>query len=170
MSRNTALDIVKRNLDCLDLEVAATFAMSDFELNINLRGCQFHYGKRLLSRVVNGGFKTDYSNKEYVDFSSFIRACIGLSYVPLDRIEREAFPILKRMAKKLNKTTKGIFIQLASNLLDSKIEIIRVISEETDSIVPINEGGGHTIYPPLYVLYYEESEFLNGHFQSIPPN
>ena len=41
MSRNTTLDIVKRNLDCLDLEVAATFAMSDFELNINLKDASF---------------------------------------------------------------------------------------------------------------------------------
>ena len=63
-----------------------------------------------------------------------------------------------------------IFIQLASNLLDRRIEIIRVMSEETTTIVPVNGAGGHNIYPPLHVLFYEESQFIHGHFQSIRPN
>ena len=43
------------------------------------------------------------------------------------------------------------------------------MSEETTTIVPVNGAGGHNIYPPLHVLFYEESELIHGHFQSIHP-
>ena len=69
---------------------------------VGLKGCHFHFGQRLWSRVVDNGFKSDYNNKKFTDFASFIRACIGLSFVPLDRLETEAISILRKMAKQLN--------------------------------------------------------------------
>ena len=101
-----ALKAIQQYLVDLGFELAASYSMSDFELNIrtaikevfpmvNLRGCHFHYGQRLL--------KSDYSKKEYQEFASFIRASIGLSFVPLDWLESEAVPILHNMAKELKK-------------------------------------------------------------------
>ena len=90
-----ALKAIQQYLVDLGFELAASYSMSDFELNIrtaikevfpmvNLRGCHFHYGQRLWNRVVDSGLKSDYSKKEYQEFASFIRASIGLSFVPLD--------------------------------------------------------------------------------------
>ena len=109
-----ALKAIQQYLVDLGFELAASYSMSDFELNIrtaikevfpmvNLRGCHFHYGQRLWNRVVDSGLKSDYSKKEYQEFASFIRASIGLSFVPLDRLESEAVPILHNMAKELKK-------------------------------------------------------------------
>ena len=109
-----ALQLVQDNLVELGLEMSASFSMQDFELNIRaavreifpkvgLKGCHFHYGQRLWSRVVDNGYKSDYNKKEFSDFASFIRACIGLSFVPLDRLETEAMSILRNMAKQLQK-------------------------------------------------------------------
>ena len=53
------------------------------------------------NRVVNSGLKSDYSNPKYNMLAGFIRASIGLAYVPLDRIESEALGILKKMAEEL---------------------------------------------------------------------
>ena len=110
----TALRAIEESLQELGLELAASYSMSDFELNIrtaikqvfpkvNLRGCHFHFGQRLWGRVVDSGLKSDYTKKEYHDFAGFVRASIGLSFVPLDRLESEGLPILRRMGKQLKK-------------------------------------------------------------------
>ena len=102
----TALTLIKENFSNMGLKISASYSMSDFELNIrsaikevfpgiNLRGCHFHMGQALWNRVVNSGLKSDYSNSKYHMFAAFIRASIGLAYVPLDRIESEALGILK---------------------------------------------------------------------------
>ena len=62
-----------------------------------------------------------------------------------------------------------IFLQLTANVLDRNIVIRRVISNEVTTISPVNGIGGHHIYPSLNVLFYEETEFIHGHYQSIRP-
>ena len=62
-----------------------------------------------------------------------------------------------------------IFLQLTANVLDRNIVITRVISNEVTTITPVNGVGGHHIYPSLNVLFYEETEFIHGHYQSIRP-
>ena len=62
-----------------------------------------------------------------------------------------------------------IFLQLTANVLDRNIVITRVISNEVTTITPVNGMGGHHIYPSLNVLFYEETEFIHGHYQSIRP-
>ena len=59
------------------------------------------------------------------------------------------------------------FIQLCANILDRSIEIVRVMSEERITISPVGGMGGHHIYSPLYVMFYEESHFIEPHYQSI---
>ena len=49
-------------------------------------------------------------NSKYHMFAAFIRASIGLAYVPLDRIESEALGILKKMAEELGKRHKSFAI------------------------------------------------------------
>ena len=61
------------------------------------------------------------------------------------------------------------FIQLCANILDRSIEIVRVMSEERITISPVGGMGGHHIYSPLYVMFYEESHFIEPHYQSIRP-
>ena len=62
-----------------------------------------------------------------------------------------------------------IFIQLCANILDRNIEIFNVMSNQRTIISPVNGGGGHLIYSPLYVMFYEESHFYAPHYQSIRP-
>ena len=45
-----------------------------------------------------------------------------------------------------------------------------MISDEVTTISPVNGAGGHNIYPSLHVLFYEETEFVHGHYQSIRPS
>ena len=61
-----------------------------------------------------------------------------------------------------------IFLQLTANVLDRNIVIARVISNEITTITPVNGVVGH-LYPALNVLYYEETDFVHGHYQSIRP-
>ena len=60
-----------------------------------------------------------------------------------------------------------IFIQLCANILDRNIEIFNVMSNQRTIISPVNGGGGHLIYSPLYVMFYEESHFY-AHCTSLP--
>ena len=60
-----------------------------------------------------------------------------------------------------------------STLLQKRSEVKtqkkeKKIAERT-IISPINGGGGHLIYSPLYVMFYEESHFYAPHYQSIRP-
>ena len=116
-----ALTLIKENLSNMGLKISASYSMSDFELNIrsaikevfpgiNLRGCHFHMGQALWNRVVNSGLKSDYSNPKYNMLAGFIRASIGLAYVPLDRLESEALGILKKMAEELGKRHRSFAI------------------------------------------------------------
>ena len=81
-------------------------------------GCHFHYAKALFNKVVKAGLKSYYSkakknlikskkdkkllknSKKSIAFSTFIRASIGMAYVPLDKLEH-AHKILKQLGKEL---------------------------------------------------------------------
>ena len=88
--------LLKDALSVRGLELSASNFMSDFEVairdsftehfpGISPKGCQFHFSKAIISKVSKSGFKSDYSNKSCLKFSSFIRSIIGLAFVPLDR-------------------------------------------------------------------------------------
>ena len=63
-------------------------------------GCQFHMAKSMWNKTVDLGFKGKYSKTEFVKLASFVRAAIGLPYVPLEDIEK-GFNHLKKLAKEL---------------------------------------------------------------------
>jgi hypothetical protein len=48
----------------------------------------------LFKRVIRKGLKIAYSQTKNEKFTSFVRACISLPYVPLDRID-EGFELLR---------------------------------------------------------------------------
>ena len=56
--------------------------------------------------ISKSGFKSDYSNKSCLKFSSFIRSIIGLAFVPLDRFSegvRNLFVLAKRLSGRQKK-------------------------------------------------------------------
>ena len=78
--------------------MAAEFFMSVFELNIResfmkyfsgiiVKGCIFHFAKAIVSKVQKKGFKGNFSNvKANGPFCGFIRAILGLPYVPPEQM------------------------------------------------------------------------------------
>ena len=59
-----------------------------------------------------------------------------------------------------------IFIQLASNMLKRIIILIPVFGNGQVKISPQFDDSGH---PPYYLLYYSETRFQAGHYESIRP-
>ena len=101
--------LLKKALEAESLELSAEYFMSDFEVairdsflstfqGVEAKGCAFHFAKAILSKVSKSGFKRDY--QQCPDFSAFIRATLGLAYVPLARLT-EAVRNLYILAKKL---------------------------------------------------------------------
>ena len=89
--------MIKDALADRGLSVSAEFFMSDFEQNIRNsftqffpdvkpKGCHFHYAKAVFSKVSKNGLKPVYSDVKNSKFAGFVRACIGLPYVPLERL------------------------------------------------------------------------------------
>ena len=109
--------MMKEALAGRGLEVSAEHFMSDLEVairdsftqqfpRISPKGCQFHFSKAIISKVAKSGFKSDYSNKSCLKFSSFIRSIIGLAFVPLDRFAegiRNLFILAKRLTGRQRK-------------------------------------------------------------------
>ena len=109
--------LLKDALSVRGLELSASNFMSDFEVairdsftehfpGISPKGCQFHFSKAIISKVSKSGFKSDYSNKSCLKFSSFIRSIIGLAFVPLDRFSegvRNLFVLAKRLSGRQKK-------------------------------------------------------------------
>jgi hypothetical protein len=96
-SYDEMFSLVKYALADRGLSLSAEFFMSDFELNIRNsfsslfpevtpKGCHFHFAKAIFSKVTKNGLKSDYSDAKNGKFGGFVRACIGLPYVPLDRL------------------------------------------------------------------------------------
>lgn len=93
------------------LSLSAQWAMADFEKNINkavtrvftklvAKGCHFHFAQAIFKRVIRKGQKTAYSKPKNEKLTVFIRALIGMPYVPLERMD-EAFANIKVLAHEL---------------------------------------------------------------------
>ena len=107
--------LLKEALECLELELSAAYFMSDFEVairesflstfpGIEAKGCAFHFAKAILSKVARSGFKGDYQSCP--EFSAFVRAILGLAYVPLSRLA-ESIRNLYILGKRLNDRQAG---------------------------------------------------------------
>ena len=103
--------MLREALETRGLELSAEYFMSDFETairdsfvshfsGIQPKGCIFHFSKAIISKVQRNGFKSDYTSGNCPDFSAFIRAILGLGYVPLPRF-REGIRNLYVLAKRL---------------------------------------------------------------------
>ena len=111
--------MLKEALGSRGLELSAQYFMSDFEVairnsftshfpDVTPKGCLFHFSKAILSKVSKSGFKSDYS-KTSPQFGSFIRAILGLGYVPLYRFKealRNLYVIAKRLSGRQRKFSR----------------------------------------------------------------
>ena len=125
--------------------VAASFAMCDWELalrdaltevfgGVDIKGCHFHYAKALFQKVVKSGLKSYYSrskkcllnpkkkDKKGEAFSIFIRASIGMAYLPVKKLDK-GFEILEELAldlrgKKIKEFGQKFLIYYKNTWLD----------------------------------------------------
>ena len=108
-SYDSMFSLISEALKSQRLELSAEYFMSDFEISIRdsfvshfpdiqAKGCGFHYSKAVIKHVSTSGFKSDYSSSS--EFSSFIRAILGLAYIKLSRF-REGLRNLYILAQKL---------------------------------------------------------------------
>ena len=86
--------MLREALENRGLELSAEYFMSDFETATR------DFLKAIISKVQQNGFKSDYTSGNCPDFSAFIRAILGLGYVPLPRF-REGIRNLYVLAKRL---------------------------------------------------------------------
>ena len=114
-SYNSLFSMLKECLSRRGLIMSAQFFMSDFELNIKnsfmeffpqteVKGCVFHFAKAVVGQVHKRGFKQDFSDvRKNGAFCGFIRAILGLPYVPLERLKegiRNLYIICRRLTGK----------------------------------------------------------------------
>ena len=74
--------------------------------------------------------------------------------------------------QKDGKQADECFIQLTAELLNRQITIIPVFPSDghAEGNIILNPGtSSKDSHEPLYVLYYSESTFVSGHYQSIRP-
>ena len=119
-SYDAMFTMLKEALESRQLELSATFFMSDFECairdsfvmhfpEIEPKGCYFHYSKGIISKVAWNGFKGDYTSKKNLQFSQFIQAILGLGYIPLPRLRegiRNLFILARRLVGRQRKFAK----------------------------------------------------------------
>ena len=74
------------------------------------------FSKAIISKVARNGFKADYTKKDCPQFSSFIRAILGLGYVPLERF-REGLRNLYILAKRLTGKQRRFAVQMIDYVL-----------------------------------------------------
>ena len=91
---------LKKALMKRELELSASYFMSDFENNIRLsfssefpevqpKGCLFHFAKAIWSKVKKAGLQTYYSVKSSEPkFGSFIRTILGLPFLQIEDLGR----------------------------------------------------------------------------------
>ena len=71
---------------------------------VSLKGCIFHFAKAVVAQVQKRGFKQEFSDvKKYGSFCGFIRAILGLPYVPIEILNegiRNLYIICRRLTGK----------------------------------------------------------------------
>ena len=117
-SYNVMFSMLKEALSRRGLELSAEYFMSDFEINIRqsfmkyfptvmVKGCIFHYAKAIVGKVNKKGFKAEFSDlKNHGAFNAFVRAILGLPYVPLIRLNegiRNLYILCKKLHNKQRK-------------------------------------------------------------------
>ena len=119
-SYDAMFSLLKENLECRGLEMSATYFMSDFEIAIKDSFLYFFpdvdFSKAIISKVARNGFKADNSKKDRPQFSSFLRAILGLGYVPLERF-REGLRNLYILAKRLTGKQRRFAVQMIDYVL-----------------------------------------------------
>ena len=119
-SYDAMFSLLKENLECRGLEMSATYFMSDFEIAIKDSFLSFFpdvdFSKAIISKVARNGFKADNSKKDRPQFSSFLRAILGLGYVPLERF-REGLRNLYILAKRLTGKQRRFAVQMIDYVL-----------------------------------------------------
>ena len=122
-------DMLKEALTIRNLEPAANYFMSDFEVairdsfmemfpGIDIKSCVFHWSKLIISKVASKGFKSDYSDpKNNGKFVAFILGILGLPYVPLNRFKeavRNCFILANRLTGRQKRFAKEMLDYLQS--------------------------------------------------------
>ena len=126
----------------LDFEVAIRDSFLSHFHDIEAKGCSFHFSKAIISKVSRNGFKSDYSNKDCPSFSSFIRAILGLCYVPLLRF-KEGIRNLYLLAKRLTGKQRTFSVQMINYVLKTWV---------------------NGSFPPCsWVMYNHQGETTNNH-------
>ena len=138
--------LLKENLECRGLEMSATYFMSDFEIAIKDSFLSFFpdvdFSKAIISKVARNGFKAVYTKKDCPQFSSFIRAILGLGYVPLERF-REGLRNLYILAKRLTGKQRRFAVQMIDYVLRYWV------------------NGSHP--PSSWVMYKHDGSVTNNH-------
>ena len=65
--------------------------------------------------------------------------------------------------------TDAIFVRTAAELLGRQIILYPVIPNENDRDRVIISPSIESTHEPLHIIYYEETNFVNPHYQSIRP-
>ena len=130
---DTMFSMVKEALSRRGISLAAEFFMSDFEHNIResfmnyfptvqVKGCLFHYGKAIVSKVQKRGFKSAFTNfKDNGPFCAFIRCILGLPYIPVQRMN-EAIRNLYILCRKLHGKQRSFGLSMIKYVMSTWIQ------------------------------------------------
>ena len=124
-SYEAMFEILLEAVEAQNLALSAEWFLSDYEDNIRnsfavyfpktqIKGCQFHFSQALWKRVNKANLRSEYSKKKNAAFANFIRACVGISFVPLNQLDN-ALNVLRRMGRELKEQK---FRDFSKNLVD----------------------------------------------------
>ena len=147
MSGNHPVNLSKHLfLTFSDFEAAIRESCISHFPEIEPKGCSFHFCKAIISKVARNGFKGDYSNKDCPAFHAFVRAILGLCYIPILRL-KEGIRNLYILAKRLTGRQRSFAIQMIKYVLRTWIN-------------------GH--FPPsTWVMYNHQGETTNNHSEGL---